>query len=612
MDLDDLESIPTRVLLARAGRLLVAASPLGCATTVMTAVLQGMAPNVITLAGARIIGLAPRLDGSGPAREQAAVALAVLAGALLVERIAAAVAPVTTAYLIYRFGSALDRTRLVSGVSLPGLEHLESEALANRLAAASWSKSGPAGLLQRLITLIRRGTMLLGSLLILIGLAWWIPLVVCLPAVAIGINDWRHSGRRADLQRDAAQSLRYADYHRELAADATNAREVRLFALGDWLAERQRRFWTEGTAPVFASLRRQLRQNSLINVARGAALLVALGAALADLHDGSITVVIFTQSIFALRTASNGMYSLEGIPGGLRETIAFLPDVFAVQQLAERDPRLDTTGRVAPASVLADGIRFEGVVFGYPDRDGLVLDGLDLHIPAGRSLALVGENGAGKSTLVKLLCRFYDPIEGRITLDGVDLRDLDLTELRRRLAVVFQDFVKLPVSVRDNVAVAGLDPDTPDPDLLQEAAADAGAARLIEALPAGWDTPLSRQFGGVDPSGGQWQRLALARLLIASRTRRTPVLVLDEPTAALDVQVEADLYDHFKALTGDATTLLISHRFSTVRMADQVAVLERGRIVELGRHEELMTLDGRYAEMFALQASRFLPGPGAR
>jgi ABC-type multidrug transport system fused ATPase/permease subunit len=600
---DDGAAMRGGVLILRTMAVLVRASPVAFGAALATAALQGVGPNVVTLAGARVVGLAPQLGASAAARHTAVTALVVLGGALLVERVAAALAPVTTSYLIFRFSTALDRMRIASCLDLPGLEHFESAALADRLEAASWSKSGPPALLERLITLVRRGTMLVGSLLILTRLAWWAPLIVSVTAIGIGVNDWRHAGKRATIVRQETGRLRFADYHRQLAVEPAQAREIRLFAIGDWLAARHHRFWAEGSRAVFADLRRQLSENSLLNVVRAATLLVPLVVALVRLHSGSLGTEAFTAVIFALRTSSNGMFVLEGIPGRLRETAVFLPDLFAIAQLPQRDPRLRTDGRAPVPRRLRDGIRFEDVVFRYPGESTAVLDGLTLHLPAGQSLALVGENGAGKSTLVKLLCRFYDPVAGRITVDGVDIRDFDLATLRERIAVVFQDFVKLPVSVRDNLLVATGEPGTAQP--LPESARQAGASGLIDALPSGWDTVLSREFGGVELSGGQWQRLALARLLAGRAAHGAPVLILDEPTAALDVRLEAELYEQFEELTRGATTLLISHRFSTVRMADRVAVLERGRIIELGSHDELMDAAGRYAELFTLQARRF-------
>jgi ABC-type multidrug transport system fused ATPase/permease subunit len=227
-----------------------------------------------------------------------------------------------------------------------------------------------------------------------------------------------------------------------------------------------------------------------------------------------------------------------------------------------------------------------------------VLAGFDLTIPAGSSLAIVGQNGAGKTTLAKLLCRLYDPQSGSIEVDGVDLRELDLASWRSRLAAVFQDFVRFELPLRDNVAPGG----APD-EAVQAALAAAGAADL-----AGLDTVLARGYeGGTDLSGGQWQRVALARALCAMRLGAGLVL-LDEPTAQLDVRGEAEIFDRILASTRHCTTILISHRFSTVRHADRICVLERGEVVELGTHEELMARRGRYFTMFDLQAQRFTAG----
>jgi ATP-binding cassette subfamily B protein len=224
-----------------------------------------------------------------------------------------------------------------------------------------------------------------------------------------------------------------------------------------------------------------------------------------------------------------------------------------------------------------------------------VLDGFDLTIPAGSSIAIVGQNGAGKTTLAKLLCRLYDPQEGAIEIDGVDVRSFELDSWRARVTAVFQDFIRFELPLRDNVAPGG----APD-EVIKAALADAGAANL-----ANLDTVLARGYeGGTDLSGGQWQRIALARALCAVRLG-AGVVLLDEPTAQLDVRGEAEIFERVLASTRHATTILISHRFSTVRLADRICVLEKGRVVELGTHDELMAANGRYRTMFDLQASRF-------
>jgi ABC-type multidrug transport system fused ATPase/permease subunit len=282
------------------------------------------------------------------------------------------------------------------------------------------------------------------------------------------------------------------------------------------------------------------------------------------------------------------------------------------RQSAQPIPKvLDLTEKMAPIGALESGTRdagalpahaisFEGVRFAYaaaPDRP--VLDGFDLTIPAGQSLAIVGQNGAGKTTLAKLLCRFYDPQAGAVRVDGTDLRQFDLDTWRPRLAVVFQDFVRYELSLRDNVAPAG----APEDEVLR-ALAQAQADDVADP-----GTVLSRAYdGGTDLSGGQWQRVALARALCAVQLG-AGVVILDEPTAQLDVRGEAEIFDRILEATRGCTTILISHRFSTVRHADRICVLEAGKVVELGSHDELIDLGGRYRRMFDLQASRFWEEP---
>jgi ATP-binding cassette subfamily B protein len=281
----------------------------------------------------------------------------------------------------------------------------------------------------------------------------------------------------------------------------------------------------------------------------------------------------------------------------------------AIERIEEVEVESAGASDSAAGSVAADGLPLEGIRlvdlrFTYPGATEPVFDGLDLHIEAGRSLAIVGENGAGKTTLVKLLCGLYQPDGGAITVDGIDLSGIDLSSWRRRIAAVFQDFVQFELSAYDNVAYGALR-NRDDHAGVAEAAALAGATQVVDQLPGGWSTPLSRQFSdGAQLSGGEWQRLALARALFAVRSG-AGVLILDEPTAALDVRGEAEVYERFLELTRGATTIVISHRFSTVRRADRIVVIEGGRVVEDGNHAQLLAAGGRYAQMYWLQAKRF-------
>ncbi len=298
--------------------------------------------------------------------------------------------------------------------------------------------------------------------------------------------------------------------------------------------------------------------------------------------------------IFATAAVMTSMIAYGGLSWAIDGAAAPVAAVLRLQTEMEPAGAL-VRGTKSASGMPARSIRCRDLTFAYPGTGEPVLKGLDLTIPAGSSLAIVGQNGAGKTTLAKLLCRLYDPQNGSIEIDGVDLRELDIDAWRSRVAAVFQDFIRFELPLRDNVAPAG----APD-DAIQQALVDAGATGL-----AGLDTVLAHGYqGGTELSGGQWQRVALARALCAVRMGAGLVL-LDEPTAQLDVRGEAEIFDRILAATRHTTTILISHRFSTVRHADRICVLEGGKVVELGTHEELIAAGGRYRTMFDLQASRF-------
>jgi ATP-binding cassette, subfamily B, bacterial len=584
-------------------RLLWRSSPRAVGGLLVVQVLTGVAPAIVVATSATLIDRAPHAAESLEARRATVIALVVLAGALVVGRAASALVGMLHSVTSYRFGAAVDSLRLEAAGALPGLAHFDSPQLANRLQAGQWASAASAmvnygGFFARhTADVVARGV-------VAARIGWWAPVLVIATAIPGCVSSWRHAAARKAAQLRWMTAQRQATYYADLAVGLQPAREVRLFGLGAWLLDRQRRRWSDASGPVLETLAREMRHGLLISAAKWVVLALPFVVAYQALVDGELSSGSFAAAVVALGAMVGHMRLIETFPGEARAAAQFLPELFDLADLAAADPRLSVRGCTSPPSTPALGLAFEGVRFTYPGGDRPVLDGLDLWLPGGASLALVGVNGAGKSTLVKLLCRFYDPDEGRITLDGVDLREFDLGELRRRLAVVFQDFTRLPLTAAENIGVGCVERMEELP-LLAAAARRAGADELIAGLPGGWGTVLDRQFGGVDLSGGEWQRIALARALATQLGRGASVLVLDEPTAALDVRLEHDLYQRFASLTSGCTTVLVSHRFSTVRMADKVAVVEGGRVCEHGTHAELVAVGGRYAELYELQARRF-------
>lgn len=401
----------------------------------------------------------------------------------------------------------------------------------------------------------------------------------------------------------------FARYHFELGARSAGAKETRVFGLENWISTRYRRSilgFYEGAWKLRREFTPGLLAVLVANAVTVAVALLVLGRAVisGDLSVAEITFAV--TAVMALMPRFNLEDVLLTIAAGV------IGAVRAAERLAARQVAPGGTGEAT--GLPTHTIRFEDVSFRYPGSDVDVLDGLSLELRAGERTALVGPNGAGKTTLVKLLSRLYEPTAGRITIDGRDLESLDPESWRQQLAVLFQDFVHYELSAYDNVRYGDVTSRGAE-DGIERAARRAGAHFLFD-LPEGWDTPLSPRYpNGVDLSGGQWQRVALARALYA-RECGARVLILDEPTASLDVRGEAEIYNHFVDLTTASdhdvplTTLLISHRFSTVRQADRIIVLADGRVSEDGSHDTLMAAEGRYAAMFRAQAERYSTATG--
>ena len=487
----------------------------------------------------------------------------------------------------------------------PGIGHLEDPTLTADLTVARDFDLGMTGPpLSISMDFIANGMVeMIGgiaSALILLRYAWWAPVLL---AGAWLATHWllRESGVWRDRNvPEVRAAQRDADYAYRLAVDPPASKELRLFGLSGWTIDRFIARRTRLHELQYAATRLRERPviwSLLLVISANVIVFWVLASAVAHGRISLGEAVVYVQSAVGVSMIAFGGFSwaLDGSAAPVAAVLRLEPAMRPAGALRAGDRRADGTP--------GKEIRLRDVSFAYPAVNGAspapvprpVLEHFDLTIPAGTSLAIVGQNGAGKTTLAKLLCRLYDPQSGAITIDGTDLREFDLASWRSRLTAVFQDFLRLELPLRENVAPAG----APD-QVVRDALESAGAANL-----ASLDTILARGYqGGTDLSGGQWQRIALARAL-AAVSLGAGVVLLDEPTAQLDVRGEAEIFDRLLAATRHCTTILISHRFSTVRHADRICVLEHGRVIELGTHDELMALGGRYRTMFDLQAQRF-------
>ena len=556
----------------------------------------GALPAAVAWIGARIVDAVVTAAASGQGDTGPVLHLVLLEG-LVVALLA----------LVNRglsFANSLLRAQLGHRVNVMILEkaltlelaHFEDSDFYDRLIRARREASmRPLSLVLRSFGLAQNVVSLVSFGVLLFGYSPWAVLLLAVAGLPGFIAETKFSSDAFRLFRWRSVEKRMQDYLESVIARDDHAKEVKLFGLGPRLLARYRSIFGR----LYAEDRRLALQRDgwgfLLGLLATATLYGAYAWVAVSAVRGQISVGQMTLYLLLFRQGQTAVTAALSSVSGLYEDNLYLSTLYEYLDTPVTPPQGEAVHGPDPA----DGIRFEHVDFRYPGAQEDVLHDISLHLAPGTSLALVGANGSGKTTLIKLLTRLYQPTSGRILLDGLDLREWNEARLRERIGVIFQDFTRYQMQVGENIG-AGDELHFEDEARWREAAGKGRADDFIAQLPKGYNTQLGKWFAdGRELSGGQWQKIALSRAFMRTRA---DVLVLDEPTAAMDAQAEAEVFEHFRQLAQSRITILISHRFSTVRMADQIAVIDQGRLVELGSHDALMQRAGRYAQLFTLQA----------
>jgi ATP-binding cassette subfamily B protein len=568
--------------------------------TVALAVLTliaGILPASVAYVGSLIVDAVVKAMTSSQGGNPAYVVELVALEGVLITAIAAAQRGLSLCQSLLRaqLGQRVNVMILEKALTLD-LGHFEDSEFYDKLTRARREASTrPLSLVTRTFGLVQNAISLASYAALLSHFSPWAVVVLVLAGLPAFIAETKFSGDAFRLFRWRSPETRMQIYLETVLAREDHAKEVKLYGLGPRLLDRYR--------DIFRRLYKEDRSLTIRRDGWGFGLgligTVAFYAAYAWIAVSTvrhtITLGQMTMYVALFRQGQSAVSAILSAVGGMYEDNLYLSTLYEYLETPVPAP----AGAATKGPLPEDGIRFEDVSFSYPGAEQPALEHVTLHLVPGGSLALVGENGSGKTTLIKLLTRLYQPTSGRILLDGRDLAEWEEQALRERIGVIFQDFTRYQMLVGENVG-AGDERYFEDEPRWRAAAEKGMASEFIDTLPAGYQTQLGKWFkDGRELSGGQWQKIALARSFMRTRA---DILVLDEPTAAMDAQAEADIFEHFRQLAKDRITILISHRFSTVRMADQIAVLDRGRIVESGSHEELMRLEGRYAHLFTLQA----------